>query len=47
MICFSFSPVCDTCAVEMDRLTIAKDYDALATYTLQQEDKYAENKTLE
>ena len=46
-MCFSFSPVCDTCAVEMDRLTIAKDYDALATYTLQQEDKYAENKTLE
>lgn len=43
----SFSPVCDTCASEMDRLTIAKDYDALASYVLQQEEKYADNNDLE
>lgn len=43
----AFSPVCDTCANEMDRLTIAKDYDALSSYVLQQEDKYADNNDLE
>lgn len=42
-----FSPVCDTCASEMDRLTIAKDYDALASYVLQQEEKYADYNDLE
>lgn len=31
----------------MDRLTIAKDYDALSSYVLQQEDKYADNNDLE
>ena len=30
----SFSHICDICAIEMDRLTIAKDYDALASYVL-------------
>ena len=38
----SFSHVCDTCAIEMDRLTIAKDYDALTSYVLQQEEQYAD-----
>jgi hypothetical protein len=43
----SFSPVCDACANEMDRLAIAKDYDALASYVLKQEDEYAGNNDLE
>lgn len=43
----SFSPACDTCAKEMDRLTISKDYDALDTYVLQQESNYANNDDLE
>lgn len=43
----SFSPACDTCAKEMDRMTIAKDYDALDTYVLQQESNYANNDDLE
>lgn len=43
----SFSPICDTCASEMDQLTLAKDYDTLASYVIQQEEKYAENNDLE
>ena len=43
----SFSPICDTCANEMDQLTLAKDYDTLASYVIQQEEKYAENNALE
>lgn len=35
----SFSPLCDTCANEMDRLTILQDYNALASYVLQQEEQ--------
>lgn len=38
----SFSHVCDACAIEMDRLTIAKDYDALTSYIQQQEEQYAD-----
>ena len=43
----SFSPICDTCANEMDQLTLAKDYDTLASYVIQQEEKNAENNALE
>lgn len=42
-----FSPVCDTCAIEIDRLIIAKDYDALTSYVLKQEEKYSDNNELE
>lgn len=43
----SFSPECNTCASEIDRLTIAKDYDTLTSYVLQQEEKYADYNDLE
>lgn len=42
-----FSPICDTCAIEIDRLIITRDYDALASHVLQQEEKYADNNDLE
>ncbi len=43
----SFSTVCDACAIEMDRLTIARDYGALISYVLQQEEQYSDINDLE
>ena len=42
-----YSPECETCAKEIDRLIASKDYDALATYVLQQEKSYTNNNDLQ